>query len=134
MFRLLFAACLAIAAAPATAGEALAPRALAAAQASADAPQVVDARSPEEYAAGHVPGAVSIPHDADLSGLALDRGRDVVVYCRSGRRAQVLAEALLARGFRVDHLDGDFPAWEAADLPVVRGPAPGAPSEGEPAR
>ena len=53
-------------------------------------PVILDVRTPEEYAAGHVPGAINIPHDQVRARLAeIDSAKDqpIVVYCRSGRRA-----------------------------------------------
>jgi rhodanese-related sulfurtransferase len=83
---------------------------------------VLDVRTPEEYAAGHVPNATNIPHDelADRIGeLGPDKSRDVFVYCKSGRRAELAAETLAAAGFtRIHHLTGDMDGWLAAGLPV----------------
>ena len=76
---------------------------------------LIDARSPEEYAAGHVAGAVNIPHDAlALHRAALTAAPDapIVVYCRTGRRAGLLREQLLAQGFTdVRVLEGDRIDW-----------------------
>ncbi|MEZ4334171.1 MAG: rhodanese-like domain-containing protein [Myxococcota bacterium] len=83
---------------------------------------VLDVRTPDEYAAGHVPNATNIPHDqlADRIGeLGSDKSRDVVVYCKSGRRAGLAAETLAEAGFtRIHHLTGDMDGWRAAGLPV----------------
>lgn len=88
----------------------------------ADKPVVLDVRTPEEFAAGHVPGARNIPHDSLAARIAeLDdaRGAEVVVYCRSGRRSQLALETLTGRGFtRLAHLSGDFLAWQAANQPI----------------
>jgi phage shock protein E len=79
---------------------------------------VLDVRSAEEFAAGHVPGARNVAHDqlhTRLRELAADKDKDVVVYCRSGRRAQHAAQVLRDAGFtRILHLEGDYPAWEAS--------------------
>jgi phage shock protein E len=85
---------------------------------------VLDVRTPEEFAAGHVPGARNIPHgeiQSRLAELADARGKKVVLYCRSGRRVS-LAEAVLSKeGFtRLQHLEGDWPAWEAQKRPVAK--------------
>jgi rhodanese-related sulfurtransferase len=92
---------------------------------------VLDVRTAEEYAAGHVPGARNIAHDllpARLAELADARDRDVVVYCRSGRRSAIALETLRAAGFsRVAQLEGDFLAWEAAQRPVEKPAAAAAP-------
>lgn len=90
-------------------------------QASKDAaPYVLDVRSAEEYATGHVPGAVNVPHDQVAARIAeLPKDREIVLYCRSGRRAGLAAEVLAANGFKsLAHLTGDMPAWEASGNPV----------------
>jgi len=90
--------------------------------AAGDAPLVLDVRTPAEFASGHVPGAVNIPHTelpARLDELGSDRDREVVVYCESGRRAGWAEQALREAGFtRVHHLEGDMRAWRSdGDLP-----------------
>ena len=81
---------------------------------------VIDVRSAEEYAAGHVPGAVNIPYDQVASRLAeIPKDKDVVLYCRSGRRSGLAAETLEANGYKdLQLLQGDMPGWEKAGLPV----------------
>ncbi len=81
---------------------------------------VLDVRSGEEYAAGHVPGAVNVPHDQVAARIAeLPKDRQIVLYCRSGRRAGVAAEVLAANGFKsLAHLTGDMPAWATSGNPV----------------
>ena len=81
---------------------------------------VIDVRSAEEYAAGHVPGAVNIPHDQVPSRLAeIPKDKEVVLYCRSGRRSGLAAETLEANGYKdLRLLQGDMPGWEKAGLPV----------------
>jgi len=83
---------------------------------------VLDVRTPQEFAAGHVPGAVNIPHDQVAARLMdVPKDKDVVIYCHSGRRAALAAETLAAKGYtRLRHLDGDMQAWEAKGLPVER--------------
>jgi phage shock protein E len=82
-----------------------APAAAATPQAAA-APQgevvYLDVRTPAEFAAGHVKGAVLVPHDqvgARLAELEQYRDRDLVVYCRSGRRSAIAIDVLKANGF-----------------------------------
>jgi phage shock protein E len=89
-------------------------------QSATAAPYVLDVRTPEEYVAGHVPGAVNIPHDKLASRLAeVPKDRDVVLYCRSGRRAGLAAEVLAASGYsRLEHLTGDMLAWTGQGRPV----------------
>jgi phage shock protein E len=91
---------------------------------------VLDVRSAEEFAAGHVPGARNMAHDqlhTRLQELAADKDKDVVLYCRSGRRALHAARILRDAGFtRLLHLEGDYPAWEAS---LKSEPAPAATTE-----
>lgn len=62
----------------------------------------IDVRSAEEYAGGHVEGALLIPHDqiaALIGDKVSDKNADIQLYCRSGRRADVAKEALLQMGY-----------------------------------
>ena len=83
---------------------------------------VLDVRTAQEFEQGHVPGAINISHDeleARLPELAADRDKDVVVYCRSGRRAGLAIETLRQAGFRRPlHLEGDYLGWTAAGREV----------------
>ena len=85
---------------------------------------LLDVRTPEEYAAGHVPGAINISHTkvkANLAKLLAHKNDTVVVYCRSGRRAGMAAEILAENGFtKVRHLSGDMNGWYKAKLPVEK--------------
>jgi phage shock protein E len=85
---------------------------------------VLDVRTPAEFAAGHVPGARNIPHDllqSSIDSLAGARHKQVVLYCRSGRRTLLAAEVLQKSGFkRLAHLEGDFLAWESEQRPIER--------------
>ena len=86
---------------------------------------ILDVRTPEEYAEGHVPGARNIPHDQLGSRLAeLDayKDKDIVLYCKSGRRAGIAANTLRAAGFsKLLHLDGDMNAWAGnGKLPIKK--------------
>ena len=93
-----------------------------------EATYVLDVRSPEEYASGHVPGAVNIPYDQIASRIAeVPKDKDVVLYCKSGRRAGIAAETLAGQGYtRLQHLEGDIVAWVAKGRPVEtpKHPAP----------
>ncbi|WP_457207963.1 rhodanese-like domain-containing protein [Nocardioides sp. P5_C9_2] len=63
---------------------------------------LVDVRNPDEYAAGHLEGAVSIPlesGDFDAAAGALDPDQIYVLYCETGRRAGVALERMTALGF-----------------------------------
>lgn len=71
---------------------------------------VIDVRTPEEYAAGHVDGAILIPHSQigdRIAGVVADKSAPLVLYCRSGRRAEMAAEVLRMQGYtRVQNLGG----------------------------
>jgi rhodanese-related sulfurtransferase len=81
---------------------------------------VLDVRTPDEYAAGYVPGAVNIPHDQLASRLSeVPKDREVVVYCRSGRRSEIAGQVLAEHGYtKLEHLQGDMMGWQEAKRPV----------------
>lgn len=82
---------------------------------------VLDVRPEDEFALGHLPGAVNIPLSALEKRLAeLDPGLEVVAYCR-GPYCVLSYEAVAAlreRGFSVRRLEDGYPEWRAAGLPV----------------
>lgn len=81
---------------------------------------LIDVRTPEEFNAGHIPGAVNIdvksPDFRDKI-LGLDNKKTAAVYCRSGVRSLKAASILSSEGFRVLNLKDGFLGW---DGPVVR--------------
>jgi rhodanese-related sulfurtransferase/DNA-binding MarR family transcriptional regulator len=85
---------------------------------------VLDVRPAAEYAAGHIPGAVSVPHDQLAARLAeLPAGTGIVAYCR-GRYCVFAPDAvrlLRSRGFSARPLEGGLPGWRLAGLPVTAG-------------
>lgn len=86
---------------------------------------ILDVRSAEEYAEGHIPGAVNIPHDQlgpRLAEISSYKDKEVVLYCRSGKRAGIAANTLQAAGFsKLLHLDGDMNGWAASgNLPIKK--------------
>lgn len=102
--------------------EAISPEELAGRIASGDAPLVLDVRTPEEFADGHLPGARNIPHDdlADrLDELGVSQDDEIVVHCHSGRRAIAAEATLRDAGYtHVRDLTGHWQAWKRADLPI----------------
>jgi len=90
---------------------------------------VLDVRPPEEYAAGHVPGAVSMPLESLEAGLIhLPKGKPVVAYCR-GPYCVMAFEAVLRlreRGRDARRLEEGFPEWRAEGMPVAVGAGPAA--------
>jgi rhodanese-related sulfurtransferase/DNA-binding HxlR family transcriptional regulator len=87
---------------------------------------VVDVRPTAEYAAGHIPGARSVPPEEMHQRLkSIDRHTEVVAYCR-GPYCVFADEAvrhLRARGRRARRLEDGFPEWRRAGLPVEVGPS-----------
>jgi rhodanese-related sulfurtransferase len=83
---------------------------------------VLDVRPEEEYAAGHIPGAISVPLPELENHLAeLPEGAEVVAYCR-GPYCVLATEAigrLRANGFTARRLEDGFPEWKLAGLPVA---------------
>lgn len=82
---------------------------------------VLDVRPPEEYAAGHVPGAINVPlKELEKHLEQLDAGHEVVAYCR-GPHCILAFDAvarLRERGFTARRLEDGFPEWKSAGLPV----------------
>jgi rhodanese-related sulfurtransferase/DNA-binding transcriptional ArsR family regulator len=93
-----------------------------------DAVMVLDVRPPDEFASGHVPGAVNIPLRALKERLSeINPDREIVAYCR-GEYCVLSFEAvalLRARGFKVRRLEEGLPEWRAAGMPIKRGGARG---------
>lgn len=82
---------------------------------------VLDVRPTQEYAAGHLPGAVSIPVAELKRRLSeLPKNKEIVAYCRGSfcAFAPEAARYLDKKGFRTRLLDGGLPDWAAAGLPV----------------
>ena len=82
---------------------------------------VLDVRPPEEFAAGHIPGAVSVPLAELKKRLStIPKSREVVAYCR-GPYCVFAVEAvkyLRARGYRASRMEEGVPEWRARGLPV----------------
>lgn len=91
--------------------------------AAAAAPSVIDVRTPSEYAAGHLDGAVNYDVSAasfDTQVGALPRSSHYVLYCRSGNRSAAAAERMRAMGFvSVTDAGSMSDAADATGLTVV---------------
>jgi hydroxyacylglutathione hydrolase len=92
--------------------------------ASAEAPLVLDIRSPREWASKHIEGSVNIPLNHLQDRLAeIPRDRRIAVHCAGGYRSSIAAGILLRSGFtHIVELAGGLAAWEAAKLPVLHLP------------
>jgi rhodanese-related sulfurtransferase/DNA-binding transcriptional ArsR family regulator len=92
----------------------------------AGAVTVVDVRPRDEFALGHLRGAVNIPLRELKARLAeIDSSQEIVAYCRSHYcvLSYEAVAALRMRGFKVRRLEDGFPEWRAAGLPVATGAA-----------
>ena len=77
--------------------------------------QLVDARTPEEFSEGHIPGAVNMDvksENFDAQIAQLDTSRPVAVYCRSGRRSKLAAERMTNAGLQVTELSEGILSWK----------------------
>lgn len=87
-------------------------------------PVVLDVRTPEEFAEGHIEGAKMIDFrasDFESKVAELDRDQSYLVHCRSGGRSTESLEIFKKLGFKhIVHLDDGFGGWEAAGQPVAK--------------
>ncbi|WP_034591523.1 rhodanese-like domain-containing protein [Hamadaea tsunoensis] len=94
-----------------------------------DGAYLLDVREPEEWTAGHAPGATHLPMmDVPVRLDEIPRDGDVVVVCRSGGRSGQVVAYLMHQGYdNVANLDGGMLDWAAAGRPMVS-------EDGQPAR
>ena len=85
-------------------------------------PFLLDVRQPEEYQAGHIPGASLIPL-RELPGRLgeLPRDREIICVCRSGSRARSATHQLRTAGYNAIKLEGGTNNWSRHGLPVKKG-------------
>ena len=83
---------------------------------------VVDVREVDEFAAGHIPGAINMPLSTfQASKLPDSGGKTIILSCAAGgRSAQALNKCAQAQAAVDTHLAGGFGAWRAAGLPIAR--------------
>ena len=86
---------------------------------------ILDVRTPQEYAQGHLPGAKLIPLqqiDRALGegALASLQGKKIVVYCRSGMRSALASRKLADHGLHPCNVRGGINAWRSEGLPIAR--------------
>ena len=81
--------------------------------------ELIDVRRPHEWEAGHIPGARHIEvNDLPAEAAELDRDGTVVLYCRSGSRSELAADALSDGGFDAHALAGGISAWAEEGRPL----------------
>lgn len=84
---------------------------------------LLDVRTPEEYADGHIASAVNIPVGdlEEMFSKLTDKDQQIVVYCRSGFRAGRAINFLEEKGFtNLVHLDGDYGQWEKEGREIAK--------------
>lgn len=85
--------------------------------------QLLDVRTAEEFAEGHLEGALNVDINQETflqdAKTVLETEKPVAVYCRSGRRSAKAAEILIKEGFKVTNLEGGILAWTEEKMPVV---------------
>lgn len=86
----------------------------------------IDVRSSEDFNAGHIKGAINIPHDQielRLSEIKQKKDQPIVVYCKSGRRAAMAEEVLKEHGFSRVINGGGYADMKEAERRTSRHPA-----------
>lgn len=85
---------------------------------------LIDNRTAEEFAAGHLPGAHNLPYDdiaQTIAAVAPDKNAAIKLYCRSGRRSGIAKETLGKMGYvKVENLGGMPDAAKALGLAIVK--------------
>lgn len=83
------------------------------------APFILDVRTPEEFSAGHISGALNVPYDqlaSRLEEMPKDKSTEIVVYCKSGRRAGIAEKILIEKNYtNVRDLTGHWQSWSALE-------------------
>ena len=85
---------------------------------------ILDVRTAEEYAEGHIKGAKNIDVLKDSfekeALKALPKGKTIALYCRSGRRSKTAAEVLSKKGYKVIELNTGYLGWTGAGKENVK--------------
>lgn len=86
--------------------------------------QLVDVRTPEEFAEGHLENAINIDitaDDFDSKIAALDKEKPVMVYCKAGGRSAKASSRLNELGFKnISDLEGGIINWNSENKPIVK--------------
>jgi hydroxyacylglutathione hydrolase len=84
-----------------------------------DGAAALDVREPDEYAAGHIDGALHIPlGDLERRTREVPRDRPILAYCGAGERASTAVSLLERAGHAAMNLNGGIDAWRGAGLPI----------------
>lgn len=85
---------------------------------------IVDVRTPDEYAGGHIAGAINVPIDTLPKGLTALPDGTLITTCTSGGRGRRAADLLATAGRTAFALLGGTKAWRAAGYPIATGQEP----------
>lgn len=85
---------------------------------------VVDVRDADDFAKGHVPGALSLPHERwdSLEGMSRDKTHVFYCYTQTCHLAAQACVKFASRGYPVTEMEGGFAAWKAVELDIEREP------------
>jgi rhodanese-related sulfurtransferase len=82
----------------------------------------LDVREPDEFNAGHIPGAINIPRgllESRVGEQITDKNTTIVVYCRSGVRSALASATLVKMGYKgILNMDGGWKAWQKEGYPA----------------
>jgi len=85
--------------------------------------QLIDVRTPGEFAGGHIHGAINVPINqlrSTLPALQLDRNRPVIAICQTAHRSPPAVRLLKQSGFEAQQLRGGMIAWNRAKFPTKK--------------
>lgn len=86
--------------------------------------RLLDVREPNEFEAGHIPGAVLVPLSSfqeNYSNFVTDPNEEIILTCRSGARSMRIAQFLESKGFKnLANHEGGILDWAASDFPVIK--------------
>jgi rhodanese-related sulfurtransferase len=84
--------------------------------------QLIDVRSPAEYWESHIDGAINLPLGTlDPASVGIDTDKEVILVCRTGRRAEMARQQLTAANIPARVLEGGMLAWLERSGTVIRG-------------
>lgn len=87
---------------------------------------VVDLRDSKDFDAGHITGAINIPHSKMIervSELESEREKQIILVDKFGQHTGAIGKHLLGLGFKTARLKGGMSEWQASNLPLVKGKA-----------
>lgn len=85
---------------------------------------VIDIRTPEAFATGHVTGAISLPLSdlkTKIKKIEKFKSQPIVIICATGADSPAAASLLAEQGFQTYMLNGGIRAWRDAEMPLIKG-------------